>query len=436
MRTRFHAEPHVQATELLLQERTPRDVATAHRVPTSSHTAAPSPPMRDLRWRAASPRRTPRRRRRTCCPTAATRDAHGRWLGLQPLARYRGDALARGRDAAMTGAVSSFCATSPDGQVWSAGYQPAAPSRTATMSAFTEDRAEIVAPRRLIVHDAGSRWCRPRTTPRCGASPSPTPATGRARSNSPPTAELVLAPSGGRSRRIRPSPNCSWRPNSSPSPARSLATRRRARRPSQRSGRRTSPSSRASGRRRAGRDRPGALPRPRPRAARGRRRCRAAAAVRHRRAPSSIPIFAFAGGCASRPARTARIAFWTMVADAPGRSARLVDKHRDGAAFDRAGRSPGPRRRCSCTTSGSTRRSRPVPTPGRPPAVRRPGAAPAFGHASAAAARGPAMLWAHGISGDLPIVLVRIDDAEDLGIVRQLLRAHEYWRLKQLAVTS
>jgi cyclic beta-1,2-glucan synthetase len=43
-------------------------------------------------------------------------------------------------------------------------------------------------------------------------------------------------------------------------------------------------------------------------------------------------------------------------------------------------------------------------------------------------------LWAHGISGDLPIVIVRIDQAEDLDIVRQLLRAHEYWRLKLLDV--
>jgi cyclic beta-1,2-glucan synthetase len=43
-------------------------------------------------------------------------------------------------------------------------------------------------------------------------------------------------------------------------------------------------------------------------------------------------------------------------------------------------------------------------------------------------------LWRHGISGDIPIVLVRIDDPEDRGIVRQLLRAHEYWRMKQLAV--
>src|SRR6266550_7977220 len=49
-------------------------------------------------------------------------------------------------------------------------------------------------------------------------------------------------------------------------------------------------------------------------------------------------------------------------------------------------------------------------------------------------AGGPAALWAHGISGDIPIVLVRIDEPDDVGIVRQLLRAHEYWRMKQLAV--
>ena len=44
------------------------------------------------------------------------------------------------------------------------------------------------------------------------------------------------------------------------------------------------------------------------------------------------------------------------------------------------------------------------------------------------------MLWSLGISGDLPIVVVRIDEVEDLEIVRQLFRAHEYWRMKQLAV--
>jgi cyclic beta-1,2-glucan synthetase len=41
-------------------------------------------------------------------------------------------------------------------------------------------------------------------------------------------------------------------------------------------------------------------------------------------------------------------------------------------------------------------------------------------------------LWASGISGDLPVVVVRINEVDDVEIVRQLLRAHEYWRMKQL----
>ena len=48
---------------------------------------------------------------------------------------------------------------------------------------------------------------------------------------------------------------------------------------------------------------------------------------------------------------------------------------------------------------------------------------------------GPAsLLWANGISGDMPIVLVRVHESSDLEIVRQLLLAHEYWRMKLLAV--
>jgi cyclic beta-1,2-glucan synthetase len=43
-------------------------------------------------------------------------------------------------------------------------------------------------------------------------------------------------------------------------------------------------------------------------------------------------------------------------------------------------------------------------------------------------------LWRYGISGDLPIVVVRISEARDLRIVRQILRAHEYLRLKNLAL--
>jgi cyclic beta-1,2-glucan synthetase len=43
-------------------------------------------------------------------------------------------------------------------------------------------------------------------------------------------------------------------------------------------------------------------------------------------------------------------------------------------------------------------------------------------------------LWPYGISGDLPICLVRVEDPTEIDIVRQLLQAHEYWRIKGFAV--
>ncbi|MBN1631580.1 MAG: cyclic beta 1-2 glucan synthetase, partial [Thermoleophilia bacterium] len=42
-------------------------------------------------------------------------------------------------------------------------------------------------------------------------------------------------------------------------------------------------------------------------------------------------------------------------------------------------------------------------------------------------------LWRFGISGDLPIVLVRIGDRSRIDLVKQTLQAHAYWRLKGLA---
>ena len=37
-------------------------------------------------------------------------------------------------------------------------------------------------------------------------------------------------------------------------------------------------------------------------------------------------------------------------------------------------------------------------------------------------------LWAYGISGDLPILLITISDVGDLGLVRQMLQAQAYWK--------
>ncbi len=48
--------------------------------------------------------------------------------------------------------------------------------------------------------------------------------------------------------------------------------------------------------------------------------------------------------------------------------------------------------------------------------------------------RGQSGLWGYAISGDLPIVLLQIRDAAGIELVRQLVRAHAYWRARGFAV--
>ncbi len=48
--------------------------------------------------------------------------------------------------------------------------------------------------------------------------------------------------------------------------------------------------------------------------------------------------------------------------------------------------------------------------------------------------RGQSGLWGFAISGDLPIVLVKIADASHIDLARQMIRCHAYWRLKGLVV--
>jgi len=48
--------------------------------------------------------------------------------------------------------------------------------------------------------------------------------------------------------------------------------------------------------------------------------------------------------------------------------------------------------------------------------------------------RGQSGLWGYSISGDFPIVLLQIGDPSNIELVRQLVEAHAYWRLKGLAV--
>ncbi len=47
---------------------------------------------------------------------------------------------------------------------------------------------------------------------------------------------------------------------------------------------------------------------------------------------------------------------------------------------------------------------------------------------------GQPRLWAFGLSGDLPILLLRVSDARDMQLLRLLLRAHKLWRNRSFAV--
>lgn len=48
--------------------------------------------------------------------------------------------------------------------------------------------------------------------------------------------------------------------------------------------------------------------------------------------------------------------------------------------------------------------------------------------------RSQSELWAYSISGDLPIVLLKISSSDHIEIARQLIQCHSYWRLKGLVV--
>ena len=43
-------------------------------------------------------------------------------------------------------------------------------------------------------------------------------------------------------------------------------------------------------------------------------------------------------------------------------------------------------------------------------------------------------LWKYGISGDLPIILVKIKDANDIDVIKQILKAYEYFKSKNIEV--
>ncbi len=146
------------------------------------------------------------------------------------------------------------------------------------------------------------------------------------------------------------------------------------------------------------------------------------------------PIFSLRYRVAVPPGKVVRVAFWTVVAPSRAELLDLVDKHHDRSAFDRA--------RILAWTQAQVQLRHLDVDAGEAADFQRLAAPilyadPRFRVPSEAIVRGAGSqsgLWPHAISGDLPIVLLRVDDIEDIAVVRQLLRAHEYWRMKRLDV--
>ena len=43
-------------------------------------------------------------------------------------------------------------------------------------------------------------------------------------------------------------------------------------------------------------------------------------------------------------------------------------------------------------------------------------------------------LWKYGISGDLPIILVKVKDVNDIDIIKEILKAYEFFRIKNISI--
>ena len=432
MRNRFHAEPIIQATELLLQERTPRDVAVARPTP-----AEVKQPVRLLELETGDRRRltTPHsptpvthllsNGQYTVLLTAAG-SGYSRWGDLA-VTRWRADATCDDWGAFI------FLRDADNGKVWSAGFQPVAAEPDSYGVVFKEDCAEITrrdghltSKLEVLVSGDVAGEVRRLSITNSGKQAHDIEVTSYA--------ELVLAPQGG--------------DTAHPTFAKLfieteylaeigviLATRRRRQpdEPEIWAAHLAVVDGETVGKAQIETDRARFL-------GRG-GGVRTPISVMDGRPLSNTvgtvldPVFVLRRRLRIAPGATARIAFWTLVAASREAVLDLADKHRDTTAFNRAATLAWTQAQVQLHHLGID---------GGEAALfqRLAGhllyAASAMRPASDTILRGSGAgqpgLWLHGISGDLPIVLLRISDNEHLELARQLLQAHEYWRMKQLAV--
>ncbi|HZC46335.1 MAG TPA: glucoamylase family protein, partial [Candidatus Acidoferrum sp.] len=431
MRARFHAEPIIQATELLLQERTPRDVAVARpraeEVKTEANVRESSPPT--IRRFSSPHDLIPRTHllsngKYTVMLTAAG-SGFSRWRDIA-VTRWHEDVT---RDCWGT---YIFIRDVSSGKVWSAGFQPASLEADSYEVEFSEDRAEIVR------RDGNLT-----TTLEVAVSPeddaevrrvSITNQGGRAREVELTSyAEIVLAPTAADT--AHPAFSKMFVQTEFDAGVGALLATRRLRSPTDVpiwAAHLAVAEGESVGEIQFETDRARFL-------GRGREVRDAVSVVDGRPLSDTVgtvldPIFSVRRRLRIPAGGTARVAFWTIVAPTRAEALDLVDKHHDSNAFERAVtlawtqaqvqlhhlRVDADEAHLFQRIANRVLYSDPTLRPSSDLLRRGDG--------------GQSKLWPAGISGDLPIVLVRIDEPEDLQIVRELVRAHEYWRMKRLCV--
>ena len=430
LREYFHQSPRVQATELLLQERTPRQVAVAR--PRAERVPAPhgieNVPTGLRRFRTPhqlTPRTHLLSNGRYHVMMTSSGSGQSR-LGELAVTRWREDPT---RDDWGSWLYVRNAAT---GRTWSAGYQPTAAEPDAYDVLFTEDRVEIqrrdgdvTTTLEVVVSDEDDAEVRRVTLENHGARTVELEVTSYA--------ELVLAPQAADTAHPAFS-NLFVQTEFVPGVEALLATRR------PRSADEApiwaahvlSVEGATAGTLQHETDRARFL-------GRG-RGVRNAALVEDGHplsgttGPVLDPIFSLRRRVRVPPGGSVKIVYTTLVGTTRDSVLVLADKYRETAIFDRIATLAWTQAHIKLRYLGVD--------PEEAHVFQRLATRVLYHEPSLRASRevlerstaSAATLWKFGISGDLPIVLVRIDDADDRELVRQLLRAREYWQQKGLAV--
>lgn len=427
LRDRFHAEPMIQGAELLLQERIPRDVASAPPratevlvAPVENHNA---PAVRAFENPAAEP------------PTAHLL-SNGNYAVMltatgEGFSRWRDMAITRWRAEEAQAALGSFLflRDTSSGELWSAGVQPtrAGPHLHPAVfcehqAAFTHQRSRLTTVTEVVVSAEDDAEARRVTLTNSGRRGREIDVTSYA--------ELVLAPLA--SDQAHPAFSKMFVVTDYlPELGVIIATRRR-RSPTDPEvwaahiavveGEDTAPIQIET-------DRAKFI---------GRGRDIASAAMIDQPLSGTTgtvldPIFSIRRRVSVKAGGTTRVTFWTMVADTPDALLDLVDRHRDPSAFARAATLAWTQGQVQLRHLGITHADAADFQKLGGMLIRNDARLRASPAQMVSGAAPQSALWALGISGDLPIVLLRIDDATDISVLHQAISAHEYWQMHQYA---